>query len=261
MGDSSKYKNTLRTASRGSSGPSNASTGTWDLLSRAELDAQLDAATGPVTSEKDARVWLDTRGWILAGEKYSKPKLADILFTVALTQKLPNDACSAIKALAYLIAEQDFSTTLANTIAEKIATQINSSIDKLTSGIASTKDFLDATTRQQAEATLALQESVTHNTESSKSLANTTEELISSASKQCNNTDWPSLSGPASTSGNVIHPASLLHSMLSAPHIKIQQRTLLAARQLLIELGSLEEDLPPPQSRDQPRIRERTVIS
>jgi hypothetical protein len=249
MGDSSKYKNTPRTASHDSSGPSNTSTGTRDLLSWAELDVQLDAATGPVTCIKDARVWLDTRGWILAGEKYSKPKLADILFTVALTQKLPNDACSAIKAVAFLIAdlaEQDFSATLADTIAEKIATQINSSIDKLASGVASTKDFLDATMHQQAEAMLALQESITRNTESSKSLANTTEELISGASKQCNNTEWPSLSGPSAMPGNTIHPALLLHSTLSAPHIKIQQRTLLAAKQLLIELGSLEEDLPPP---------------
>jgi hypothetical protein len=186
MGNSSKYKNTPRTASRSSSGPSNASTGTRDLLSRAELEVQLDAAIGPITGIKDARVWLDTRGWILAGEKYSKPKLADILFTVALTQKLPNDACSAIKAVAFLIAdlaEQDFSATLANTNAEKIATQLNSSINKLASGVASTKDFLNATTRQQAEATLALQESITYNMESSKLLANTTEELIRSTSK------------------------------------------------------------------------------
>ena len=244
MGDSSKYKNTPRTASRGSSGPSNASTGTQDLLSRAELEVQLDAAIGPITCVKDACVWLDTRGWILAGEKYSKPKLADILFTVALTQKLPNDACSAIKAVAFLItdlAEQDFLATLAN----MIATQLNSSIDKLASGVASTKDFLDATTHQQAEATLALQESITRNTESSKLLANTTEELISSTSKQNNNAEWPSLSGPSTTPGNTIHPASLLHSTLSAPHIKIQQCTLLVAKQLLIKLGSLEEDLPP----------------
>ena len=264
MGDSSKQKSTPRTTGRGSTGPSNASTGTRDLFSRAELEAQLESATGPVTCAKDARVWLDTKGWILAGEKYSKPKLADILFTVALTQKLSNDASAAIKAVAFLIeelAEQDFSVSLANMITDKIASQLNSSIDKLTAGVASTKEFFDATSRQQAESTLALQESILSNTESSKSLANTAVELSNNASKQNPSSEWPSLQGSTTASGNGIHPASLVHTALSTPHIKIQQRTLLAAKQLLIELGTLDELSPPVERSIQNQRSHRDLLN
>jgi hypothetical protein len=54
---------------------------------------------------KDAWTWLDMQGWILAGERYTKPKLADIIFTVALSPKFLNDASSAIEAVAFLIEE------------------------------------------------------------------------------------------------------------------------------------------------------------
>jgi hypothetical protein len=244
MSDSNKNKNATR-ANRGSIGPGNVSTGTRDLPSRADLEAQLQSSTGPVTCVKDARVWLDTKGWILAGEKYTKPKLADILFTVALSSKLPNDASSAIKAVAFLIeeiADQDFSTSLANMITDKISSQISSSIDDLATGIASTKEFLNAVTRQQAESTLALQESVLSNSESSKSIANTAEKLSDTATKQPINNEWPTLPSAPLAAGNAFHPASLVHTSLSSSHVKIQQRTLLAARQLLIELGPLDEN-------------------
>ena len=53
--------------------------------------------------------------------------------------------------------------------------------------------------------------------------------------------DWPLLPSAPPSSGNALHPASLVHSSLSANQVKIQQHTLLVAKQLLIELGPLNK--------------------
>ena len=159
MGDSGKKKNMARTSSQSSSSAGNVSTGNRELLSRADLEAQLQASPGPVTDAKDARSWLEAKGWILASEKYTKPKLADILFTVALTQKLPSDACAAIKVVAFLIrdlADQDLSDSIASLITDKVTSKISSLMDNLAAEFATTKGFLDAVVQQQAEATVAL---------------------------------------------------------------------------------------------------------
>src|ERR1700683_5408650 len=224
-------------------GPGNASTRTLDLLSQAELKTQLQSTFGPVTCVKDAHAWLDTKGWILACEKYTKLKLTDVLFIVALTQKLSNNASSAIRPVASLIeelAKQDFSASLVNMVAARISSQINSSIDNLATGVASTKEFLNAVTHQQVESTLALQESILSNAKSFKSIANTAEKLLDTTLKQSYNLEWPMLPSSSLVTGNSIHPALLVHTTLSTTHIKIQQCTLLAAKQLLIELGSLD---------------------
>jgi len=53
MRDSSKMKNTPHRTSRGSSSTSPLVFGSWELLSRANLDAQLLASSSPVSSIKD----------------------------------------------------------------------------------------------------------------------------------------------------------------------------------------------------------------
>src|ERR1700683_741051 len=82
------------------------------LLPRSESSAVL-TATSPISSPIDARKWIETRGYILAGEQYSRPKLADILFTLAVEDKIPADVKNAIVAVAFLIedtAEEDFAS-------------------------------------------------------------------------------------------------------------------------------------------------------
>jgi Ni,Fe-hydrogenase maturation factor len=67
-----------------------------------------------------------------------KPKLADILFTVALSIKLTQEASSAIKAVLLLVedlAEEDFSTVLS----DKISLKIGTAIDDLRSEISNAK--------------------------------------------------------------------------------------------------------------------------
>ena len=85
-----------------------------------------------------------------------KPKLADILFTVALTSKLTPEASSAIKAVALLIedvVEKDFSASLS----DKIVSKITESINDLKSEIDNAKDFLEATSQKQASITVDAQ--------------------------------------------------------------------------------------------------------
>ena len=117
-------------------------------------------------------------------------------------------------------------------------------MDNLATEFTTTKGFLDAVVQQQAEATVALKESILSNSEASKSIANSVEKLSDMSDKQAQalGVDWPLLpSTPPPSSGCTLHPASLVHSYLSANQVKIQQCMLLAAEQLLIELGPLNE--------------------
>ena len=84
-------KNIARTASWSSTGFANFH---LELLPYANLKAQLQSSSGPMTCVKDAHAWLNTKGWIPAGGKYMKPKLTNILFTVASTQKLWCELCN-----------------------------------------------------------------------------------------------------------------------------------------------------------------------
>ena len=126
------------------------------LLTRSDINTRLSSEPNPVASVFEAKSWLETKGWILAGEDYMKPKLADILFTVALTSKLTPEASSAIKAVALLIedvVEKDFSASLS----DKIVSKITESINDLKSEIDNAKDFLEATSQKQASITVDAQ--------------------------------------------------------------------------------------------------------
>ena len=99
------------------------------------------SATSPITSPIDARKWIETRGYILAGEQYSRPKLADILFTLAVEAKIPADVKNAILAVAFLIedtAEEDFASSLSS----KIISKIDESLSSINNELDSTKKFL-----------------------------------------------------------------------------------------------------------------------
>ena len=109
MGDTTKTRSNP-TSKRGPNA-TGSSVDIRSLLSRSEINTRLSSEPNPVSNVSKAKSWLETKGWILAGENYSKPKLADILFTVALTTKLTPEASSAIKAVALLIedlVEEDF---------------------------------------------------------------------------------------------------------------------------------------------------------
>jgi endonuclease/exonuclease/phosphatase (EEP) superfamily protein YafD len=117
---------------------------------------------------------------MLAGEHYLKNKLADILFTVIVATKLPVEANSAIRSVAFLIqdlAEEDFSESLADKIANKISLKLNLPINNLCSSVATAKNFLNATLQKQATDLLTLQETAKQHEALSKSLADTSEKF------------------------------------------------------------------------------------
>jgi hypothetical protein len=105
MGDSSKSKNNPRSSAHGSSNSSLALRN-WTLSPRANLDSQLTASVSPVTSVKDTHSWLEKKGWSLASKKFSKNKLAEILFSAVLAFKLPTEVDTALHSVTYLIHNQ-----------------------------------------------------------------------------------------------------------------------------------------------------------
>jgi hypothetical protein len=75
--------------------------GNRNFSPRADLEAQISASVGPVTSAKDACAWLEKKGWMLASEPYSKDKLAEILFSMTISFKLPQDVDTAVRSVTY----------------------------------------------------------------------------------------------------------------------------------------------------------------
>ena len=202
-----------------------------------------------MTNTRDTCSRLETKGRILAGENYTKPKLADILFIVALTHKLPSDTCVTIKVVAFLVkdlADQDFSDSLATLITDKVTLQISSLIDNLATGVATTKEFINVVAHQQAESTLMLKESILSNTETSKAIANMQRNCQTCQLNKLRPSIQNGLCYPAhphcQKAPYTLH--QFIHTTLSVPQIKIQQHILLIAKQLLIELGPLGRDTP-----------------
>jgi hypothetical protein len=252
MGDTSKPKNNPRSSSRGSN--SNVSgIGNRNLSPRNDLEAQIKASTGPVASVKDAYAWLETKGWMLSSEQYSKSKLAEILFSVALAFKLPPEADTAIRSVAYIVrdrAEEELAGSLSEKLIDKITDRISTPIDKLLESITTAKSFFDATSQQQATELISLQESAKQNYEVAKSLAETSEKLNqASISRSLSDSAWPPLSAPNPSTSQAIHPASLLHARnATSANPQVLQRVALASKQLLIEYGPLEEN-------EEPRVK------
>src|ERR1700720_3117719 len=128
------------------------------LLPRSESSAVL-SATSPITSPIDARKWIETRGYILAGEQYSRPKLADILFTLAVEAKIPANVKNAIVAVAFLI-EDTAKKTSHRLFPAKSSPRSMKSLSSINNKLDSAKKFLTAIMSQQAEATSSLQKAV-----------------------------------------------------------------------------------------------------
>ena len=138
------------------------------------------ASTSPVSLANEAQTWLEKKSWVLSSKSYSKNKLAEILFCISLLFKLPPEADTAIRAVAYLIwdqSDEETSITVTNKIINKIANRLVEPISKLSDSIVVTKSFLDATSQQQASELVLLQESVKLQTNIIKSLTDSLEEI------------------------------------------------------------------------------------
>ena len=206
MSDSTKTRSNL--ASKCVSNAAGSLVDIWSLLTRSEINTRLSSEPNPVASVFEAKSWLEMKGWILAGEDYTKPKLTDILFTVALTSKLTPEASLAIKAMALLIkdlAEEDFSASLS----DKIILKMTESINDLKSEIDNAKDFLEATSQKQASITVDAQKTAKKNIELMNKLSEVTDKVsaVDSNPRRLASSVWPSLMRNA-TAGNGSLPRS-----------------------------------------------------
>ena len=152
--------------------------GAREFAPRPDLDAQIHASPSPVSSDKDARVWLEKKGWPLNSETNSKSHLADVLFSVSLAFKLPNEADTAIRAAAYILRglpEDDTPDSLVNNVVNQVSTKIGDNIISLNLAVTSAKNFLEATAQQQASDLVSIKEALVRQDGLVKSLAETVE--------------------------------------------------------------------------------------
>ena len=211
MGDSLKSKNSPRSSSRGSNSNVASSLGNRDFSPQADLEAQLHASPSPVSSAKDARSWLEKKGWMLNSEDHSKKKLADILFSASLSFKLPPEANTAIRSVAYLfrdLADEEHAASLTDKIIDQLTNRLNEPITLFDSAISAAKNFLDATSQQHATDLLSLQDSISKQSDIVKSLANSSEKVnLASNSRDLSDANWPHLSTSTPPPLRGVHPA------------------------------------------------------
>ena len=248
-GATSQKGSTRQSTRRANTSHSNTSShSARDFSPRPDLEAQIIASTSPVSSVDEARTWLGKKGWVLSSESYSKNKLADILFSISISFKLPPEADTAIRAVAYLIRDQsdeETSITVTEKIIDKIADRLVELIGKLSDSIMVAKNFLDATSQQQASELVSLQESVKLQTDMVKSLTDSSEKIsITSDPKSLANADWPPLASTGNNMAHQLHPASLLHRRGSSVDPRVLQRILLTSKQLLLDYSLLDEGEP-----------------
>ena len=135
---------------------------------------------------------------MLASEPYSKDKLVEILFSIAIVFKLPQDADTAVRSVTYQIcdhAKEVLASSIADKVIDKITNRLSKPINKLNNSVTSAKSFLDATSKQRAIELLSLQDLIKQNNDLTKSLSESSEKLNqASLSNGLSNLAWPLLS-------------------------------------------------------------------
>jgi hypothetical protein len=187
-----------------------------DLLSNPNL--------GPIRNSRDARKWLDSKGWILSEEPYDRSKIVRILLTAAALPKVPTEASIAIRAAAFLIEENVLDTN-ASRISDALATKITPLLTNILPDLSPTKSFIDAITSQQADTLSDLKDIVSSHSSLSRTLSSSaidisahTEQLRVNAERLTESIDkfTTSPDTPSSTSPPSISPSSVDLSLLAS---------------------------------------------
>ena len=207
----------------------------------------------PVTSAKDAQSWLESKGWMLNSEDSSSSKLSDVLLAATLSFKIPADASTAIRSVAFLLrahADESFTSSVADQLINKVIDKIDSPLVELNNAVNATKTFLDAAAQKQAAKLLSLQDLIKQQTELIKSLTDASEKAALAANpRSLADSAWPPLpaSGSAAFSPGLPFPSAPQNAVHTDP--KVSQRVAITAKQLLIEYGPLEEgEVPRPKT-------------
>ena len=250
MGDSTRPKTGPRTASHGSNvSPNNTSAQSAQSFStRADLEVQIAASPSPISSAKDTRSWLETKGWLLPSEENSKLKLADILLSATLSFKLLAKANSVIRLVAFLLqdhADKEIAATVTNAIIDKVIDKINAPLGAFNESVSAAKEFLDATLQKHASELLELQDSTKQQAELVKLFAEASAKLAQSHNPQgLADATWPQLTG-SNHQTPLGCPAIPQHWGNTQADPKVIQRVSFAAKQLLIEYSPLDDSEPP----------------
>ena len=194
---------------------------------------------GPVTNANDACKWLDSKGWILAGEPYDRAKLARILLTAALLPKVPNEAIAAIRVVAFLIKE-NITDNLSTQLAAAVADKVNALLLDTKADLATAKTFLKANSIQQASTSIELKEVAAQHASTTNNLNTLTMKLSTlSLPKESPAPHWPSVltSQPPPTT-NIPRNFDL---KAPAHHTRIQQCLLSTAHTILIQTDHKEK--------------------
>ena len=257
MGDTSKQRSGPQVISHSANLSQNttSSHSSQSFSPCANLEAQVLAVPSPISSAKDARLWLENKGWMLNSEENSNFKLADILFMASLAFKLPADACTAVRSVAFLLrthADETLSTTVSDLIIDKMINKFSEPLARLNNSITATKMFLDAAAQKQASGLLNLQDLINQHEATAKSLADSADKLSHAPNPGALDDDaWPRLSARPSAATLNPPPGAQVPAGSHQANPKVVQRGALAAKQLLIEYGPLEagEESPPQHSR------------
>ncbi|KAF5378885.1 hypothetical protein D9615_006982 [Tricholomella constricta] len=221
------------------------------LPTRADISTFLIGDTGPVKSSKEARRWLETKGWILAGEAYDRTKLVRILLTAALnlSQKATEtrtDAKNAVLAVAFLL-EEDITDCIADALAEAVTAKALDRLDSATSKLTSSTAFSTATDTQQAETTIALKTVSTQLAGVTASLSDLAAKLNTTTPSPSSTLEQPSWADIARSSPGPAPPtapSAAFNPSATEQHTRLQQRLLRGARTILVEANP-DDDLAP----------------
>jgi hypothetical protein len=209
------------------------------LAPRSDINALLAGNPGPITDAAGARWWLDSKGWVLAGEEYDRPKMVSVLLMASLLPRVPLEAANAIRAVAYII-ECDIIDKTADLLANTVATKVKTDLHDLVSGLTASKTFLEASATQQANTILELKEISTLSKTNTDKLSSLAIKLTDHHPKAPSIPQWPSVR-PSQPS----LPPSTFDPSIPNSSTRLRQRLLLAARTVLVHVDS-NDDLAPP---------------
>ena len=206
------------------------------LLTRTDL---MSSNQGTVTNANDACKWLDSKGWILAGEPYDRTKLTRILLTAALLPKVPNEAIAAIHVVAFLI-EENITDNLSIQLAAAVADKVNALLSDIKANLATAKTFLEANSIQQASTSIELKEVATQHASTTNNLNTLTTKLSTlSLPKEPPAPHWPSV--PTSQPPPTTNIPRNFDPKAPAHHTRIQQCLLSTACTILIQTDPKEK--------------------
>jgi len=211
-----------------------------------KVHAAVNALSGGVKNASDAKILLQTKGWVIANEAISLDVLARTLFATVIENKLPTPAANAITAVAFLLTEkleegvkQEFADSIAKHIKDTISSLtaqevIKSVTDAIKEPIKAIADDIQERMDCHArtlEGTAQTQSSVTQDLQKTQELLN---ETAQNAMSQVRTYSQIAATSPQSPPPHI--PPALSHSQ-----IQIQNREQIKRRQVLVDFNRTED--------------------